>query len=218
MQTDYLQLEKLLSDESFQRWISKTASETENKKWSEWLNSDQKNRDTFEDAMRLWSAVQFHSESAPDADSEWNQLSNRLKFRSEPEPSVLLRASKKRTDRTPTSRAARWRYLAIAAGLLLIIFLWRQLIKDEQAEFIQFVDVRTDFGQSQDILLPERARIVLNANSTIEYPHSIANLNTIKVELRGEAYFEVFPQDEEKQNFIVKTNDGEIHVLGTKFV
>ena len=64
-------------------------------------------------------------------------------------------------------------------------------------------------GQSVD--LPDGSNVLLNKNSTISYG---ADFTTRTVTLKGEAFFNV-----QKGNtpFIVKTNLGEVKVLGTKF-
>ncbi len=214
METDHSQLEKLLSDESFQRWISETASETENQKWTEWLNSDQKHYDIFDDAMRVWNAIQFQYEALPDTDREWKKLSHRLNLTLDSDSSNYQASSKGRADRGRSY----WGYLAIAASILLILLLRQQLIHDRLPEIIHPETVHTDFGQCQDIYLSDRAHIILNANSTIEYPENVSNIGTIKINLKGEAYFDVYPQDHKNYNFIVETKDGQVEVVGTKFV
>jgi transmembrane sensor len=70
-------------------------------------------------------------------------------------------------------------------------------------------------GETYSITLPDHTVVYLNAASSISYPASFATLNERKVELSGEAYFEV--AKDSSHPFIVRTADQEIKVLGTHF-
>lgn len=69
-------------------------------------------------------------------------------------------------------------------------------------------------GQYQ-LNLPDGTRIWLNSASSLKYPSSFAALKERKVELSGEAYFEV--AKDKTHPFIVKSGRQEIRVLGTHF-
>lgn len=64
--------------------------------------------------------------------------------------------------------------------------------------------------QSNTFRLPDQSRVILSSNSTIRYSGYFWNR---KIRLEGEAYFEV----NTGKKFIVKTNEGSISVLGTRF-
>lgn len=70
----------------------------------------------------------------------------------------------------------------------------------------------TSFGEQLAVSLPDGSRIRLNANSEIKHKRFFWT-NNRKVTLDGEAYFEV----EKGGDFVVKTPQGDISVLGTKF-
>jgi len=70
-------------------------------------------------------------------------------------------------------------------------------------------------GETYTITLPDHTTVYLNAASSISYPASFATLTERKVELNGEAYFEV--AKDTFHPFIVRTADQEIKVLGTHF-
>lgn len=75
--------------------------------------------------------------------------------------------------------------------------------------------IETRNGSQYQINLPDGTKVWLNAASSLKYPTSFA-ANERKVELNGEAYFEVAKN--EKKPFKIKlNNDGEIKVLGTHF-
>jgi len=70
----------------------------------------------------------------------------------------------------------------------------------------------TTYGEQLAITLPDNSEVILNANSTLNYTTQNWIENRI-LELNGEAYFKV----EKGSDFIVKTKQGSVSVLGTQF-
>ena len=64
------------------------------------------------------------------------------------------------------------------------------------------------------LTLSDSTRVWLNADSRLEYPLAFSG-NMREVKLKGEAYFEVVKNAEAP--FVVKTDLGDIKVLGTQF-
>lgn len=80
---------------------------------------------------------------------------------------------------------------------------------------IEYNTIETPIGGTYQLNLPDGTKIWLNAGSSLKYPTIFAS-NERKVELVGEAYFEVFHNPEKP--FIVSTaNQLEVKVLGTHF-
>lgn len=79
----------------------------------------------------------------------------------------------------------------------------------------EFNTLSTVNGQQYEVILPDGSRIWLNAASTLTYPANFAKLDKRKVELNGEAYFEV--AKDKSRPFIVRTDRQEVEVLGTHF-
>lgn len=75
--------------------------------------------------------------------------------------------------------------------------------------------IETPKGGQYQIILPDGTKIWLNSASIFKYPASFSDFKERKVELSGEAYFEV--SKNKQQPFIVKTDKQEIEVLGTHF-
>lgn len=75
--------------------------------------------------------------------------------------------------------------------------------------------IETPKGGKYQVRLPDGTNVWLNAASKLKFPASFANLKERKVELNGEAYFEV--AHNKSQPFIVKTHQQEVKVLGTHF-
>ena len=75
--------------------------------------------------------------------------------------------------------------------------------------------IETPVGGQFQVLLPDGSRVWLNALSAIKFPVSFANANERRVELTGEAFFEV--QHNEASPFKVVTGKQIIEDLGTEF-
>lgn len=70
-------------------------------------------------------------------------------------------------------------------------------------------------GETYRVILPDGTKVWLNAASSLKYPASFASLKERKVELAGEAYFEV--HKDKTRPFIVDNGHQQVEVLGTHF-
>jgi transmembrane sensor len=75
--------------------------------------------------------------------------------------------------------------------------------------------ISTPNGGEWEIRLPDGSIVWLNAASSLQYPLNIASSKQRKVQLTGEAYFEV--ARDKTRPFLVKTAKQELEVLGTHF-
>lgn len=75
--------------------------------------------------------------------------------------------------------------------------------------------IETPAGGEYQVNLPDGTKVWLNAASSLKFPASFSKKGKRKVELKGEAYFEVAHLN--KQPFVVKTDRQEVEVLGTHF-
>lgn len=73
----------------------------------------------------------------------------------------------------------------------------------------------TPRGGTYQVTLPDGTKVWLNAASTLKFPSTFSGLVNRKIELTGEAYFEV--SKNKKQPFVVQSRKMEITVLGTHF-
>jgi transmembrane sensor len=105
----------------------------------------------------------------------------------------------------PEKNRARRLYIAIgsvASAACLLLFLWYFAFSFQTYEGVQ--------GENNTFILPDQSKVILSSNSQIKF----SKLFFIrKVALQGEGYFEV----EKGDGFSVKTQNGEVKVLGTKF-
>lgn len=70
-------------------------------------------------------------------------------------------------------------------------------------------------GQNYEVHLPDGTKVILNAASSIKYPSSFLGALNRKVELTGEAYFEV--AKDKVHPFLVYSKGQTVEVLGTHF-
>ncbi|WP_461791498.1 FecR family protein [Pedobacter sp.] len=80
---------------------------------------------------------------------------------------------------------------------------------------LEYNTIETPNGGRYEIVLPDGTHVWMNAASSLKYPASFASLKERRVELLGEAYFQV--AKDRLHPFIVKTTHQEVKVLGTHF-
>lgn len=89
----------------------------------------------------------------------------------------------------------------------------------KDVEKVLYNTISTPAGGQYEVVLPDGTHVWLNAASSLKYATSIASLKERRVELSGEAYFEVskLSYGGVRKPFIVKSNGQEVEVLGTHF-
>ncbi len=94
----------------------------------------------------------------------------------------------------------------IAAASIVILFSIGSFLR------LYTVTIETQAGQHQEAMLPDQSKVNLNAKSSISYHPYWWKINR-KVELEGEAFFEV----QKGKKFTVVSAKGSTQVLGTSF-
>ena len=123
--------------------------------------------------------------------------------------------------------------VAVAASLFLFIFRSSQEISQptefsmelfsevtspkqvEQTLSDGYCVVSTPVATTTLVTLSDGTRVMLNANSTLEYPASFDDAEVREVRLKGEAHFEVTKNPH--RPFVVKAGEMQTQVLGTIF-
>jgi len=101
--------------------------------------------------------------------------------------------------------------LASAAAILIVsmgLFLWKSSLLRSS-----YYTVMTRNTQTQEVMLTDGTRVVLNSGSRIQYPKTVSETER-EVRLEGEAYFSVTPNE---KPFYVITQHAKTTVLGTQF-
>lgn len=78
-----------------------------------------------------------------------------------------------------------------------------------------FNTLTTPKGGQYQVNLPDGSRVWLNAASSLKFPSTFSGLSQRKVEMSGEAYFEIAKN--KKIPFVVVSDKQEVEVLGTHF-
>lgn len=89
------------------------------------------------------------------------------------------------------------------------------VLSKTQPSEMEMASITTPRGGTYQIQLADGTKVWLNAASSLKFPATFTNVNERKVELNGEAYFEV--AKDKKHPFIVRSAEQEVKVLGTHF-
>lgn len=151
--------------------------------------------------------------SIPDKEETWQAVRRHLEAAAPSEP------ERRETDRAPSRpHASRRRFgrrlwpwgsaLALVVVLLVSVWWWTTP-----------VTVTAPPGGSISRTLPDGSTVELNSATQISYPRTLSSLPFLETEerrvnLQGEAYFEVEPGD---RSFVVETPTALIEVVGTAF-
>ncbi len=213
------QLHTLLSDESFQRWLDGEALAAEKRKWSKWLRSERVNRIIYTNAVFLWKTIRFRSHSLPFIKYEWERLKQRLHFdvHTNAVRSIQISPLQRMISKYQSSlKILRYSFAAAAVIIFIMAIRYFSINPTPNKNNSTWNLVTTNFGQRKHIHLPQDIDITLNANSSLKYPGNISSSESIRLQLHGEAYFDV--KHHRHQSLDVATCDGCIKVVGTKFV
>ncbi|NUO00197.1 MAG: FecR domain-containing protein, partial [Saprospiraceae bacterium] len=105
--------------------------------------------------------------------------------------------------------------LAVAASIALLAgcFAVWQIYRTPSAAAM--VSVTTKAGERREIKLPDGSQVVLNENSSIAYVANMQNATSRRLNLSGEAYFDI--TEDPNRPFIIATAYATVRVLGTAF-
>lgn len=109
----------------------------------------------------------------------------------------------------------RWWKQAVAAVLIgciggLSVYGWMAISKQEEQHFV----VSADCGQRSHVLLPDGTEVWLNSHTQLSYTTDYGKKER-RVDLEGEAYFEVAKDKEHR--FVVRAGGMDVEALGTTF-
>lgn len=106
------------------------------------------------------------------------------------------------------------RYAAAVAALVLVAFFSYRSGETNLKQSLTAIEVEAPLGSQSRLRLPDGTLVVLNAGSRIAYPQDFG-VDSRKVELEGEGYFEV--EHNAEIPFYVSSVNLQVKVLGTKF-
>ncbi len=170
--------------------LSGEASEKESKEMDEWRNTNPDHEKTYLQASYIWEKSSVEAEEE-DAEAAWLKLGLRVKKAKE--KSTLF-------------------YMRIAAVFLAVsvigsIFVYLYL-------FPSMMEIRTAGNEIKQVELPDGSKVWLNENSSLAFSKKFRG-GERKVELHGEAFFEVIKDP--SRPFIIRSQTAITRVLGTSF-
>lgn len=207
------EIAELLADDSFLRWINNEATTAEQQKWEQWLEEDPANIHLLRKAKDLNRSLQFEEED-PNTIMQLKKLEDALEAEKRTKQDIHFIGSRE----SYWMRAAAVIVLLVAV-LAVIEYVGLEPAQEEETGEVAatFETVHTDYGETKKITFSDGSQITLNAHSSLRYPTAYKGGN-MEVELEGEAYFSIdHKSGDQQRTFSVKTPEGRVAVLGTKF-
>ncbi|MGV8137884.1 MAG: FecR family protein [Mangrovibacterium sp.] len=187
--------ERLNNEELFSKILSGNASQEQQEAFDLWLFASDKNKKSFEAYKKIWA----WGDHLRPYDLTTAKLKTRIKI----------------LEKLKQKKGLIYYWQRVAAILILPVLVFSVLQYDSgntKMSTVPLITTRTPFGARTSLLLPDGSTVWLNSGSEISYPRSFGK--TREIMLKGEMYLEV---EKDGKPFIVKTDFGEVAVLGTKF-
>ena len=194
---------ELIRNPAFQRWVL-TPESGNHLFWESYLEQYPERRAEVALAQDIVQTLGFRVNTADNADfiEVWEQVYQQTH------------------QETPARRISYRGWVAASiVGLLGLMFAYWWLLPLSSQRVYQ-----TGYGETQQILLPDRSRVTLNGNSRLTFADDWSSATADReVQLRGEAYFQVTKQYRQVQGsatpvkFTVQAGEVAVEVLGTTF-
>ena len=188
-------------DEFIAGYFSGNLSNEESEELKAWINASDENRKQFRTMKEIWFSCNNSNDRRFDKDKAYQRFSVHIEKTNE-------RAGRKN----------HWRILwqSAAAVILLAIVSYTSFMQGGKQMHDKLTDIKIEapWGSQVKTYLPDGTLVWLNAGSKLTYSQGFG-MNDRKVDLSGEAYFEVTRN--EKLAFSVNTEELAVNVLGTKF-
>ncbi len=193
----------LLGNTSFRSWLKKEKG-ADNARWEAWQKESTENEQLLSDISMMEKGIPFKKQKVDKTAMKagWDKLAQQL----EEQNTVKTTANRQIQPRR------NWLKIAASIAILAIAAFGMHTYLNQAA----LIEYHTNFAEHQKITLPEGTEVTLGANSHLSYFDNFVTSTNRKVVLDGEAYFKVAKQPTGTQ-FIVKTKDIEVQVVGTAF-
>lgn len=206
------------------RYLTGDCNPEEKARIEKWIREDPANRQIFEAIKKIWR-VEPKKELQADLQKAWNRLEKQMQEKEE-----KIHANRRIYDLThrfkrKSGSSGRYAWMRVAAiivlGLLLsfyaILYLTDgELTNNTESEGTEMVmqEIKTDRAHQSEMTFTDGTIVRLNAASLIRFPQQFDS-DRREVYLEGEAWFDVSHNPEVE--FVVKTRDASVRVLGTEF-
>lgn len=183
------------------KYIAGECDSAETEKVLLWMNDSVANKKIFEELKQNWDLILPEHVVIPDKEQIWSDIQQNI--------------AHKPIIRPTYSRSVLMRIAGIAALIALIAgFSASLFFRDNHTSEPQKIIIAAPAGQKTQLYLPDGTVVWLNSTSKITY-YSDFNINSRKIELSGEAFFDVTRSEDFP--FVVNSEGVDVKVLGTKF-
>ncbi len=196
-------VEDFVLDDSFRNWVLSEDPE-EDAYWKTWKNRHPEYWHVMEEAREMVRGLQHQPAEVSQEEIEEGFLEIADHF-----------------DQTVQDKAL-WSksfLIKIAAAVLLLVAAGLGVLYQNQSNQ-QLTEYITQYGENKKVGLPDGSRVYMKGNTRLSYFPDWEKRRERKVNLQGEAYFQVkekFYQGR-KTKFIVSTQNLDVEVVGTEFV
>lgn len=209
---------ELIQNPSFNRWAKGEASEEEKLLWDRWVMESPKNRALAMEAQEEIEGFSIRPGERASTDEGWNEIQRCIE-RIEKE----IRAEKLFTHASRKSDHLKWVFRTAAVFMLVavtgfFVFQLHQNSGEGAGEKIR-KEVHTKIGEQKTITFSDGSEVILNGGSNIIYTVDTNKPDAIDLYLEGEAYFSISSRTTPGSSpFRVRTDQGTVSVMGTRFV
>jgi ferric-dicitrate binding protein FerR (iron transport regulator) len=197
------QVEDFVTDEYFIKWV-KSPNEQSNSFWNAWLSKNPDHRSRIHEARQIILLLDF-KENKP-AEGKFLEIWENIIREDQGHPELSNDNEKK----FPRGNG-KW-YYKVAASLLFLALIGTALFVYNH----RTITIRTAYGEARTLFLPDSTKVTLNSNSSLRFSRVDFTEQRREVWLDGEAFFAVVHKSNH-QNFLVRTDQLNVEVLGTKF-
>ena len=191
------------------KFLSGSMSGKEKDAFLLWVDHSDENKALYEELSQVWDLSDNYQipEFETNIGENWNKVESRLDVEVAPELKVLEPEAKVRKLGFPKQ------LLQIAAVFLIVsLAAWWFMKGDFNENLDSMVLVKTALEEVKEIELPDGTKVWLNGGSELAYDEVFEKR---KVELRGEAFFDVTKKEESL--FEIYSGAAKTVVLGTAF-
>ena len=188
-----------IMDDLLVKYLAEEATPPEQEMVEVWIKATDDNRKYFRHFQTIWNESQkLASRSAIDENSAWHRFQRKVK--------------KSETAGSALKGFGWWRVAAVIVIIAGIAWIVSSLLETGSSE-PPLVNIISTNEVKKDTL-PDGSFATLNKNSALTYPAAFKG-KTRKVQLKGEAFFNVSPN--KQKPFLIDVNDVQVRVVGTSF-
>lgn len=201
MEKNFLHVEDIIADESFQAWYFRTDA-VKSSQWESLMAANPSLATLVTEAREFMESLKVHETGVPEIQ---HKMAEQRLMKS-------LEAADSGPARVISMKRGRKGWWAAAAVVLISfsgILLWKKNVTPSEM-------VQAAYGELREKQLPDGSKVTLNANSEISYNEGWEKGAEREVWLKGEAFFQV-QKTPAKSRFIVHGDRFDVIVTGTQF-